>query len=122
MQGSVSGINNLLSKVNEVSSKVGIPAIPTIPAPQIPKLATGAVIPPRQEFAAILGDQKNGRNLEAPENLIRQIVREESGSKKVTIVTKLVVDKKELAEMIKEVNLDEEVTNPDLDGGGSFVY
>ncbi len=45
----------------------------------VPKLATGAVIPPNAEFAAILGDQKRGRNLEAPENLIRQIVREESG-------------------------------------------
>jgi hypothetical protein len=28
---------------------------------------------------AVLGDQSNGTNLEAPENLIRQIVREESG-------------------------------------------
>ena len=28
---------------------------------------------------AVLGDQKNGNNIEAPENLIRQIVREEAG-------------------------------------------
>ena len=27
----------------------------------------------------MLGDQKNGRNLEAPEELLRQIVREETG-------------------------------------------
>lgn len=46
----------------------------------IPYLAKGAVIPPKSEFLAVLGDQKNGRNLEAPEDLIRQIVREESGS------------------------------------------
>lgn len=45
----------------------------------VPALATGAVIPPNSEFMAILGDQKSGRNLEAPEGLIRQIVREESG-------------------------------------------
>ena len=37
------------------------------------------MIPPRSEFLAVLGDQKNGRNLEAPEGLLRQIVREESG-------------------------------------------
>ena len=43
----------------------------------IPRLATGAVIPPNQEFLAVLGDQKSGRNLEAPEGLIRQIMREE---------------------------------------------
>ncbi len=43
----------------------------------IPALATGAVIPPNQQFMAILGDQKSGRNLEAPESLIRQIMKEE---------------------------------------------
>lgn len=48
--------------------------------PQIPYLATGAVIPPRAPFLAMLGDQMNGRNLEAPEELLRKIVREESGS------------------------------------------
>ena len=45
----------------------------------VPYLATGAVIPPNAPFMAMLGDQKNGTNLEAPEELIRQIVREESG-------------------------------------------
>lgn len=45
----------------------------------IPYLASGAVIPPRSEFLAVLGDQKKGNNLETPENLLRQIVREESG-------------------------------------------
>lgn len=48
--------------------------------PTIPYLAKGAVIPPRSEFLAVLGDQKNGRNLEAPEDLLRQIVREETGA------------------------------------------
>nr|DAL17277.1 MAG TPA_asm: minor tail protein [Caudoviricetes sp.] len=42
--------------------------------PTIPYLAKGAVIPPRSEFLAMLGDQKNGRNLEAPEGLIREII------------------------------------------------
>ena len=45
----------------------------------IPYLASGAVIPPKSEFLAVLGDQKKGNNLEAPESLLRQIVREESG-------------------------------------------
>lgn len=44
----------------------------------IPYLASGAVIPPKSEFLAVLGDQKKGNNLEAPESLLRQIVREES--------------------------------------------
>lgn len=45
---------------------------------QIPGLATGAVIPPNSKFLAMLGDQRSGNNIEAPESLIRQIVREET--------------------------------------------
>lgn len=56
--------------------KISITKLPPI---KIPKLATGAVIPPNAQFLAVLGDQRSGRNLEAPEGLIRQIVREEAG-------------------------------------------
>lgn len=48
--------------------------------PTIPYLAKGAVIPPRSEFLAVLGDQKQGNNIETPEALLRKIVREESGN------------------------------------------
>ncbi|MEG0168263.1 MAG: hypothetical protein RR709_10415, partial [Ruthenibacterium sp.] len=46
--------------------------------PQIPRLAKGGVLPPNAEFLAVLGDQKNGRNIETPEKLLRQILREET--------------------------------------------
>lgn len=49
----------------------------------VPYLATGAVIPPNKKFMAVLGDQKNGMNIEAPADLIKQMVVEgirESGS------------------------------------------
>lgn len=51
-----------------------------LPVPQIPMLARGAVIPANRQFLAVLGDQRNGNNLEAPESMLRQIVREEAGS------------------------------------------
>lgn len=51
-----------------------------LPVPQIPMLARGAIIPANRQFLAVLGDQRNGNNLEAPESLLRQIVREEAGS------------------------------------------
>lgn len=54
-------------------------SIPKWSLPNIPYLASGAVIPPNKEFMAVLGDQKQGNNIEAPEGLIRRIVREESG-------------------------------------------
>ena len=57
-----------------IGFKASFPRVPTIPY-----LAKGAVIPPRSEFLAVLGDQKQGNNIEAPENLIRQIIREEMG-------------------------------------------
>ena len=52
----------------------------------IPQLATGAVIPPNRRFTAVLGDQRYGMNLEAPEGLIRKIVREESGGGGSTVI------------------------------------
>lgn len=83
------GLNGIIDNLNKI--KIAIPSwvpvyggeefgfkIPNVKAPTIPKLATGAVIPPNAAFAAILGDQRAGRNLEAPEALIRQIVREET--------------------------------------------
>lgn len=55
------------------------PPVASAASYSIPRLATGAVIPPNSEFLAVLGDQRTGRNLEAPESLLRQVVREESG-------------------------------------------
>lgn len=48
--------------------------------PHIPYLAQGAVIPPNREFMAVLGDQPHGNNIETPEALMRQVVREEVGA------------------------------------------
>jgi hypothetical protein len=53
--------------------------LPQFTPPQIPMLAQGAVIPPNAPFMAVLGDQKHGTNIEAPADLIRQIIREELG-------------------------------------------
>lgn len=75
---------------------------------QIPRLAQGAVIPANREFLAVLGDQKRGTNIEAPADLIRQIVREEvgqaSGSTHVTIVLDSVNGKKLFDAIVKENN------------------
>jgi hypothetical protein len=85
IEGIVFGINTLIGGANAVGELVGIPEIGYIDAPKIPKLATGAVIPPNSEFLAVLGDQRGGRNIEAPESLIRQIVREETGKMQADI-------------------------------------
>lgn len=74
----VNAINTIISGFNTIGSLApGFVPVSNITAPRIPKLATGAVIPPNAQFAAILGDQKSGKNIEAPESLIRQIMREE---------------------------------------------
>lgn len=90
ISGVVSGINTVIRALNRLNFTIPswVPAyggrsfgfnISTLTAPQIPYLAKGAVIPPNAPFTAVLGDQRNGRNLEAPESLIRQIIREETG-------------------------------------------
>lgn len=78
-------INSMLNTIRNASF-LGISpfqnlwGVNPLPVPQIPMLARGAVIPANRKFLAVLGDQRNGNNLEAPESLLRQIVREEAGS------------------------------------------
>lgn len=96
----ISVVNGAISKVNGVVSAVesafsfGPWKVPTpfgsktigfratFPrVPTVPYLAKGAVIPPRSEFLAVLGDQKQGNNIETPEALLRKIVREETAGR-----------------------------------------
>lgn len=55
-------INKLIGVINKVPG-INLGTLPTF---KLPRLATGAVIPPRSEFMAILGDQKRGVNIETP--------------------------------------------------------
>jgi len=80
----LSGVTSAINTFSQIGAYVGL-NIPQAVAPQIPHLATGAVIPPNAQFAAILGDQTSGRNIEAPEKLIRQIIQEEIGNVKADI-------------------------------------
>lgn len=86
----IRGVNWLISQLNKVSFEVPgwVPGIggrsfgfslQKLSEVSLPRLAQGAVIPPNREFMAVLGDQSHGQNLEAPEALIRKIVREEAG-------------------------------------------
>ena len=90
ISGIVGGINAVIGLLNKLNFKIPdwVPglggetfgfSIAELTAPQIPMLATGAVIPANAPFAAILGDQKHGTNIEAPESLLRDLIREELG-------------------------------------------
>lgn len=86
IQGMIDGLTGktiYIDIVERTSSGGGKPNLPDlaseVSAANVPYLASGAVIPPNAPFTAVLGDQRNGTNLEAPEDLIRKIVREESG-------------------------------------------
>jgi len=96
VQAIASGLNAIISAMNGL--RIDIPSwvpgyggsswgmnLPLVSTPQIPRLATGAVIPPNAAFAAILGDQTSGTNIEAPESLIREIIQEELGNIKADV-------------------------------------
>lgn len=83
----IRGINWLIDQLNRIKFDVPdwVPGIggqslgfniSHVSEVNLPRLANGAVIPPNQQFAAILGDQRSGKNLEAPASLIRQMVME----------------------------------------------
>lgn len=93
IRGIIKGVNAVVKTINKLSFDVPdwVPGLggktfgfnlKTVTAPQIPYLATGAVIPPNAPFMAVLGDQKHGTNLEAPEDLLRKIVREETAGQR----------------------------------------
>lgn len=80
----IGGINWMIRQLNKIQIKApdwigggtigfNIPAISTV---SIPRLAQGTVIPPNREFLAVLGDQKNGTNVEAPLETIKQALAE----------------------------------------------
>lgn len=63
------GINTALKAIKNVGIAGAKPfkkLIKLIDVPEIPKLAKGAVIEPNNPFLAMLGDQKNGLNIETP--------------------------------------------------------
>ena len=56
-----------------------------LPTPQIPYLATGAVIPANSPFLAVLGDQKQGVNIEAPLETMVEAFRAAQTGQNVTV-------------------------------------
>ena len=85
----------LFRSANSAGSKIGgWKNIPEVTAPQIPRLATGAVIPPNAQFLAMLGDQRHGTNIEAPLDTIKQAMSEVlgGGGGEMTIPITLTLD------------------------------
>ena len=82
--------------------------IPRLDKIKLPRLATGAVIPPNREFLAVLGDQKQGTNIEAPAAAIEAAVArgmaQYSGGNQTAI---LKIGEQELGRIIFKLNKDQ---------------
>ena len=113
----IRGLNWLITKINSISLKVpgwvpGVggkgwsPHIGQMSSITLPRLATGAVIPPNKEFLAVLGDQKSGTNIETPLATMVDAFKQamaESGGGATTVVIQL--DGKEIARStVKNIN------------------
>lgn len=71
---------------NLVSTKL----TPTSKFPTMPALASGAVIPPNKEFMAILGDQKQGVNIEAPlDTIVEAFNKAKGGGGNTTVIAQV---------------------------------
>lgn len=127
INGVVTGINVVINALNSIKfdvpdwvpiwggKKFGINlsplTAPQIPKLSIPRLATGAVIPPNREFLAVLGDQSQGANIEAPLETIKQAFREalaESGGSGRQMNVVLQVGRRELARTVVELSREEQ--------------
>lgn len=110
----INGINAVIRALNRISftmpSWLGGGTfgfnIGTLSNISIPRLAEGAVIPPNREFMAVLGDQKQGTNIEAPLDTIKQALSEvlQDGTGGI-IEVKLYLDGKQIAKnSVKHIN------------------
>lgn len=81
-------------------------SMPKLKRTEIPALARGAVIPPNREFLAVLGDQKSGKNIEAPVSEIEAAVargmQNSGGGGSQTVV--LEVDRQVLGRVTYQLN------------------
>lgn len=72
----IRGINSISIKipdwVPEFGGETWGPNLEILTPPQIPLLAQGAVLPANKPFLAVVGDQKNGTNIEAPLKTIEE--------------------------------------------------
>lgn len=113
----IKGLNWLISKINTIKFTVPswVPGvggksigghISSLSEVRLPRLATGAVIPPNKEFLAVLGDQKSGTNIETPLATMVDAFKQamaESGGGATTVVIQL--DGKEIARStVKNIN------------------
>lgn len=111
----VDGVNGVIGVLNGfgfdvpewAQDKLGVERvgfnIDPITAPQIPYLAQGAVIPANHEFLAVLGDQTNGTNIEAPLATIQQALAEvmEAYTGQQDITIRFAGDLAQLARVLK---------------------
>lgn len=82
--------------------------IPRLDKIKLPRLATGAVIPPNREFLAVLGDQKQGTNIETPAAAIEAAVARgmaQYGGGNQTAILK--IGEQELGRIIFKLNKDQ---------------
>ena len=117
----VGGINAVINTLNSISFDIPdwVPVfggshfglnLGTITPPQIPKLAQGAVIPPNREFLAVLGDQKNGTNIEAPLDTIRQAVAMElAGNPQLEYLSRMVTLLQEILDKDESITIGDDV-------------
>lgn len=71
----VNGIGGVAKAVGKLVGKNWGFSMPSV-TPRIPLLAQGAVLPANKPFLAMVGDQKNGTNIEAPLETIKQALAE----------------------------------------------
>ena len=118
----IDGINLLISALNKIHFEVpdwvplvggksfGINITP-VSRVSLPRLASGAVIPPNREFMAVLGDQKSGTNIETPlatmVQAFKQAINEPGGAggRQMTVILQL--DRRELGRAIYQLNNEE---------------
>lgn len=100
VNGGIRGINKLIGAFNKISFDIPgwVPVIggkkfgfniPLVNTVSLPRLATGTVVDPNHEFAAILGDNRHEQEVVSPLSTMKQAFREELDSSSSPLLDQL---------------------------------
>ena len=115
------GLNKALKSIHDLDI-LGVKPfgfIETINVPQIPMLATGAVLPANKPFLSVVGDQKHGTNIEAPLSTIVEAMNTALSKQKQSSSDIIInVDGRELFKIMQDRAYDYKTRT----GNNAFLY
>ena len=105
---------NSSSGGGHIDVNTGMPIVRSV-SPDVPYLASGAVIPPNAPFMAVLGDQRHGTNVEAPLSTIQEAVSNVMSDAILSGFAAMIKEQKITQEILRNIEIGDTVIGQAVD-------